>query len=131
MQYRPDHSELVDAIQEFLIKEILPYVKDQDALAYKTLVSWNMLGVVSRELKHGRPLLENDAEILSRLAGESAPSLTTGDRELMANLHVLAKKAAQALRASKALPGGSEWKSVKELLKNNLQISNPRYGTDS
>jgi hypothetical protein len=54
MQYRPQNNDLIDAIQEFLLKEVLPFMKDNDALVYKTLVSWNMLGVVSRAL-HGGP----------------------------------------------------------------------------
>lgn len=130
MQYRPEHTDLIDAIQDFLIKEVLPYVKDQDALAYKTLVSWNMLGVVSRELKNGRALLERDVQLLAGLSGEKTDAPATGDRELWQSAQALAKSAACAIRQKKAMPGSNEWTSIKEILKHNLQISNPRYGTD-
>lgn len=130
MQYRPEHTDLIDAIQEFLIKEVLPFVKEQDALAYKTLVSWNMLGVVSRELKNGRPLLEQDAASLATLAGENVNVQTLGDRALWQRAQALAKTAAQSIRAKKTMPGSTEWNTVRQVLKHNLQISNPRYGTD-
>ena len=53
MQDRPDANTLLEAIQDLIIKEILPAIKDNDGLSYKTLVSWNMLGVIGRELKYG------------------------------------------------------------------------------
>mgnify|MGYP000995769991 FL=1 len=66
MQYRPDAPSLLEAIADFLMKDVLPAVKEHDALAYKTLVSWNMLGVVSRELKSAEPLLNDEiARLLS------------------------------------------------------------------
>jgi hypothetical protein len=129
MQYRPEHTDLIDAIQEFLLKEILPFVKDNDALAYKTLVSWNMLGVVSRELKNGRPLLEQDVRLLADLSGENADTALP-DRALWQAAQRLTKQAAHNIRESKAMPGGKEWQAVKQLLKHNLQISNPRYGVE-
>ena len=130
MQYRPEHTDLIDEIQEFLIKEVLPFVKEQDVLAYKTLVSWNMLGVVSRELKNGRPLLEQDTDSLAALAGENVDVRMLNDRELWQKSQALAKKAAQSIRQKKSMPGSDEWNRVKEVIKHNLQISNPRYGTD-
>lgn len=127
MQYRPEHSDLIDAIQEFLLKEILPFVKDNDALAYKTLVSWNMLGVVSRELKNGRPLLDLDVQLLAQLGGVTA-NTALPDRGLRQSAQDLARRVARKIRQEKILPGGSEWQAVKELLKHNLQVANPRYG---
>lgn len=130
MQYRPEHTDLLEAIQEFLIKEVLPFVKEEDMLAYKTLVSWNMLGVVGRELKGGRPLLEEDARLLASLTGQNADFKGMGDRELLKQTHELARAAAQKIRAQKSQPGSAEWKAVKEVLKHNLQVSNPRYGAE-
>jgi len=130
MQYRPQNNDLIDAIQEFLLKEVLPFVTDNDALAYKTLVSWNMLGVVSRELKNGRLLLEADVALLAELLGEKAGVQATGDRELWQQTQALAKRVAQKIRAEKTMPGSTEWHAVKKLLTDNLQISNPRYGVE-
>ena len=130
MQYRPEHTDLLDAIQEFLIKEVLPAVKDNDAVAYKTLVSWNMLGVVSRELKNGRTLLEQDTAALAQMLGEKVNTHEFADRALSQKAQQLSVAAAKSIRRSKASVGSAEWSTVKEILKHNLQISNPRYGTD-
>ena len=130
MQYRPEHTDLLDAIQEFLIKEVLPVVKDNDAVAYKTLVSWNMLGVVSRELKNGRMLLEQDTAALAQMLGEKINPHEFADRALWQKAQQLAVSAAKAIRKSKASVGSEEWRTVKEVLKHNLQIANPRYGTE-
>ncbi|MBS0617712.1 MAG: hypothetical protein JSR44_05950 [Spirochaetes bacterium] len=130
MQYRPEHTDLLEAIQEFLLKDILPFVKEEDMLAYKTLVSWNMLGVVARELKNARPLLEEDTRALARIVGTEVNPTGLGDRELWQSAQRLSKTAAQKLRASKALPGSAEWAAVKEIVKHNLQIANPRFGAE-
>ena len=121
---------LLDAIQDFLIKEVLPAVKDNDAVAYKTLVSWNMLGVVSRELKNGRTLLEQDTAALAQMLGEKVNTHEFADRALSQKAQQLSVAAAKSIRRSKASVGSAEWSTVKEILKHNLQISNPRYGTD-
>jgi len=130
MQYRPEHTDLIDAIQEFLIKEVLPAVKDNDAVAYKTLVSWNMLGVVSRELKNGRTLLEQDTAALAQMLGEKIDPHELADRALWQKAQELSRGVAKKIRASKAGVNSEEWGAVKEILKHNLQISNPRYGTE-
>lgn len=52
MQYRPDSKELLQAIQDFLMKDLLPKLEGDDLLSYKTLVSWNMLGVIAREIEN-------------------------------------------------------------------------------
>jgi hypothetical protein len=130
MQYRPEHTDLLEAIQEFLLKEMLPFVKDNDALAYKTLVSWNMLGVVARELKNGRTLLEADAALLAELLGEKAEVQVTGDRELWQQTQAREKRVAQKIRAQKTMPGTREWELIKQVLKDNLQVANPRYGVE-
>ena len=59
MQYRPEAADLCDAIAEFLLKEVLPAVQS-DELSYKALVSRNMLGVVSMELRDHEDLLSNE-----------------------------------------------------------------------
>jgi hypothetical protein len=109
---------------------MLPFVKDNDALAYKTLVSWNMLGVVARELKNGRTLLEADAALLAELLGEKAEVQVTGDRELWQQTQARAKRVAQKIRAQKTMPGTREWEFIKQVLKDNLQVANPRYGVE-
>lgn len=70
MQDKPSATELLEAIQDFLMKEVLPEFKDKDLLAYKTLVSWNMLGVISREIRSGEESLDKELSRLSSLLGK-------------------------------------------------------------
>lgn len=67
MQDKPTSTDLIESIQDFLMKEALPQFKDKDLLSYKTLVSWNMLGVVSREIRSGEELLDRELNRLAKL----------------------------------------------------------------
>ncbi|EMO75353.1 hypothetical protein LEP1GSC127_1325 [Leptospira kirschneri str. 200801925] len=67
MQDKPTSTDLIESIQDFLMKEVLPQFKDKDLLSYKTLVSWNMLGVVSREIRSGEELLDRELNRLVKL----------------------------------------------------------------
>ncbi len=76
MQDKPTSTDLIESIQDFLMKEVLPQFKDRDLLSYKTLVSWNMLGVVSREIRSGEELLDRELDRLAKLLNKdfSLPS---------------------------------------------------------
>lgn len=130
MQDRPEASVLLEAIADFLMKEVLPAVKHSDALAYKTLVSWNMLGVVSREIKDAEGLLNNELERLANYLGKelSLPDTAKEKARLAAELNgFLAEK----IRTEKLTPSDSQVLAVvKQGLLEKLQIANPRFGTD-
>ena len=66
MPDRPNASELIEAVFEFLADEVLPIADDQ-RLKFRTLVAMNALGIARREL-------ESDAVSLDRgqLAGLAA-----------------------------------------------------------
>lgn len=130
MQDRPEASALLDAIADFLLKEVLPAVRESDALAYKTLVSWNMLGVVSRELKDAEPLLNAEIERLGRYLQKEVPLAATS-REKMVLAAALNGELAAKIRSEKILPGDREVSGlVRAALTEKLQIANPRFGTD-
>jgi hypothetical protein len=46
---RPDATELIEAVTEFLAGEVLPTVEDR-RLRFRTLVALNALGIAYREL---------------------------------------------------------------------------------
>lgn len=131
MQYSPQSWELLEAIQTFLIKEILPEVKHDDLLAYKTLISWNMLGVVSREIQAGEGLLNKELRGLIHLLNTQniRADLTIKQKIEIANAltHELTNKIQQENIADTK---SDIWQFVKESLKYKLQISNPRYSLD-
>lgn len=157
MQDKPTSIDLLEAIQDFLMKEIMPTVKEKDLLSFKTLISWNMLGVIIREIKQEEPLLEKEFSSLLSLLGEKAEKLiprlnqefeilpsedksgsnkkpnNTNFSEL--NLNEKKEIVSQAneifanqIRDQKILPSNQEvLNHVMETLKDKLAISNPRY----
>ncbi len=136
MQDRPDANTLLEAIQDLIIKEILPAIKDNDGLSYKTLVSWNMLGVIGRELKYGEIFLDQEIERISNFLRENSISFVTTDtkdKNYLAKMELcrsLGEKLTDYIRKKKvANEDANLWALVKESLNEKLRISNPRFGT--
>ena len=73
MPDRPNASELVEAVFEFLADEVLPTADDQ-RLKFRTLVAMNALGIARRELESDTVLLDHGqlADLAARIrAGET------------------------------------------------------------
>jgi|SRR5687768_9866958 hypothetical protein len=76
MPDRPNASELIEAVFEFLAGEVLPVADDQ-RLKFRTLVAMNALGIARRELESSTDSLFLDdgqlADLAARIrAGEPA-----------------------------------------------------------
>ena len=73
MPDRPNASELIEAVFEFLAAEVLPTADDQ-RLKFRTLVAMNALGIARREIESNTVLLEQEqlADLAARIrAGET------------------------------------------------------------
>jgi hypothetical protein len=73
MPDRPNATELIEAVFEFLAGEVLPTADDQ-RLKFRTLVAMNALGIARRELESNSLLLDQGqlADLAARIrAGES------------------------------------------------------------
>ncbi|TGL15291.1 hypothetical protein [Leptospira meyeri] len=143
MQYRPETKELISSIQDFLMKELLPKLEGDDLLSYKTLVSWNMLGVIAREMDSSE--FESDLRRIQNLDLKISDLETKYKSEEFANLtrkekyNLLLgwnKEFANTIRNlskdkinADLKPGGKIWNFAKNQLKENLTISNPRFQT--
>ncbi|TGL08155.1 hypothetical protein [Leptospira bouyouniensis] len=149
MQYRPETKELLSAIQDFMMKELLPKLEDDDLLSYKTLVSWNMLGVIAREFENSEytnswnEILESNlsvSEIEKQYPLDSFRRLTKKEKyqvlfewnrnlaEMIRNQSIHSKlKNQKTVLDTK--PKGKVWNIVKSQLKENLSVSNPRFQT--
>ncbi|PJZ84385.1 hypothetical protein [Leptospira harrisiae] len=143
MQYRPETKELISTIQDFLMKELLPKLEGDELLSYKTLVSWNMLGVIARETESKE--FESDfhqilslnlkiSDLESNFNSEQFSNLTrkekynllfTWNKEFSAMIRRLSKDKTN----SDIKPGGKIWNFAKDRLKESLSISNPRFQT--
>ncbi len=138
MQDRPEAPALLDAIAELLIKEVLPLVQKHgdDALAYKTLVSWNMLGVVSRELRGGEELLNQEIARLKALPEINATADNSGDApssypQKLEQVRAWNQKLADAIRENKIGPENQAlWSHARQSLQEKLSVSNPRFSQD-
>ncbi|AVV78487.1 DUF6285 domain-containing protein [Leptospira santarosai] len=130
MQDKPTSADLLEAIQDFLMKEVLPQFKDKELLSYKTLVSWNMLGVVSREIRSGEEALDKELGRLVELLDKSSvfPS-TLNEKKRLAhdwNMELLDR-----IRKEKLSSENSRyWNHVKETVKEKVEITNPRFASE-
>ena len=73
MPDRPNASELIEAVFEFLAEEVLPTADDQ-RLKFRTLVAMNALGIARREIESDAvsPDREQVADLAARIrAGET------------------------------------------------------------
>lgn len=128
MQDKPNLDELLEAVSEFLMKEIFPLVKDNEELSYKTLVSWNTLQILAREWKLAEELMNED---ISRLANylqkeNSSQQITfLQKKQVWKNLNQEFSKIIREKKISE--PTSKEWKLVKQSLEAKLQISNPKF----
>ena len=136
MQDRPEANVLLEAIQDLLIKEVLPALKDNEAVSYKTLVSWNMLGVIGREIKYGESFIDQEIERVANFLRENSISFVTTDtkdKNYLAKMELcrsLNEKLTDYIRKKKiANEDSALWSLVKESLNKKLKISNPRFGT--
>ncbi|BDA80539.1 hypothetical protein LPTSP3_g34690 [Leptospira kobayashii] len=135
MQYRPEAKELLSTIQDLLIKEILPKIEADELLSYKTLVSWNMLGVIIRESEKEDEQSQEEFQSLLKLSSILKDiNLTTDQfkalprKEKLSRLKDWNSLLAKQLRETKNAEVGSEiWNQIKLGLKNNLSVSNPRF----
>ena len=143
MQDRPEAPDLLDAVAELLIKEILPLVQTHgdDLTAYKTLVSWNMLGVVARELRNGEELLNDELARLKNLPELAAffakSNAQPGDagavsyRAKLARVRECTQALADTIREKKIGPENKAlWEHARQTVLEKLAVSNPRYSTN-
>lgn len=150
MQYRPEIKDLILAIQDFLMKDLLPQLEDNDLLSYKTLVSWNMLGVLSREFQNQNLVAEWDqilnlpnqfsslAETVSVLEFQQKTYIEQSKilfhfyKKLREEIRILAHKAEVSNKqtvVAELSPKSEIWQFCKNSLRENLKIANPRFST--
>lgn len=109
---RPNPDELLEAVGEFLEREILPGLADP-RLRFRALVALNALGIARRELLWGEGLAEEDRRELGTLLGLEAP------------LEELLRTLAAKIREGKAPPGTLFF--LKAHVARKLKVASPKY----
>jgi len=113
-QDRPTAAELVDAVREFLERDVQPAIDGR--LAFHTRVAVNALGMVARELTLGPALEEAERARAAGLLGHDARA-----RELEAEL------------AGRIRDGSLDGRApdveahVRATVREKLEVANPRY----
>ncbi|XDD49608.1 DUF6285 domain-containing protein [Leptospira sp. WS92.C1] len=130
MQDKPTSTDLLEAIQDFLMKEVLPQFKDKDLLSYKTLVSWNMLGVISREIRSGEELLDQELARLAKLLKKDSkfPNTLNEKRNLAGSWNLELRDRIRKEKLS--LEDSEYWNHVKETVREKVEVTNPRFTTE-
>ncbi|MEZ0347272.1 MAG: DUF6285 domain-containing protein [Thermus sp.] len=109
---RPTLDELLEAVGEFLERELLPGLSDP-RLRFQTLVALNALGIARRELALGEALAEEDRKALAALLGMEAP------------LEDLLRTLAERIRKGEAPPGIQAF--LKAHVARKLRVASPKY----
>ena len=120
MHNEPTTQQLFDSLRDYLMKEIMPLCKDNQALSFRNLVAWNMLGVMSRELNNEDKSIKL-AALYEQLLGAKSENLNQSRAEV-----------------SKAIREGNlKWDNPELIsamltdVEERLVVSNPRFTRDS
>ena len=89
MPDRPNASELIEAVFEFLAGEVLPTADDQ-RLKFRTLVAMNALGIARRELESNTVLLDQGqlADLAARIRSGEDVDLSELKEHVAAKLRI-------------------------------------------
>lgn len=138
MQDNPEAGVLLEAVQDFLKGTILPLVRENPDLTYRTLVSWNMLGVVTREIRTGEGLVNSELAALGKLLGSSTSAAASPSSSPSKEPETFQAKMGRVRELNRELVGliqaenlGPEredvWQCVKDIVEAKLVVSNPRF----
>jgi hypothetical protein len=116
LQPRPTAAELLEAVREFLERDVVGVDNPSARVGFHARVAANVLAIVERELTLGPELDAADRERLHDLLGRDGP---------LAELHAELAGAIRAgtLDAHRAQVVGA----VRESVRAKLLVTNPRY----
>ena len=126
MQDRPNHDELLAAVEQFLDDEVVP--KSEGALRFNGRVAANVIRIVRRELKHEEEQLDREWHSLASLLGE-APRPRDRDA-LRAVLTRRNEDLAERIRSGDADEGdfrNEVLKHARQTIRDKLTVTNPRW----
>lgn len=115
-QDRPTAAELVEAVREFLERDVMPI---EGRVGFHGRVARNVLAIVERELEMGPALDAFEREQVLEILGPEAESLETGELE---------RELARRIRDGSLDDRRDEVvETVKSIVGAKLAIANPEY----
>lgn len=128
MQDLPSAQGLVEAVAQFIEREVTPTIGDH-RLRFRSLIATNVLTIVTRELANGDGPLQAEWQRLNALDGA-----TTGEPASTGALREALQRRSQALcqriRAGEADDGPlaeAVFAHAQSTVIEKLQIANPRF----
>lgn len=129
MQDRPDARELVEAIADFIEREIIPKL-DDPRLRFRALIAANVLAIVHRELAAGDAPLRAEWKQLAVLLNQRGLEAPRGDEELKRDIRAMTQELAAQIRAGQVDEESryrAAFEFVEAMVIEKLKIANPRH----
>lgn len=129
MPDRPSTQELVEAVADFLSREVLPGLSDQ-RLRFRGLIAANVLTIVARELAAGEEPTRAEWQRLAELTDNRRGEPPARPEELRAATARMASELAERIRAGAADEGptyAATYDAVYAHVVDKLRISNPKF----
>jgi hypothetical protein len=128
MNDRPTAGELVEAVQVFLEKELLPGLTDA-RLRFQTLVAANVLSIARRELSADEAMLREEWRLLAPVLAESGGEPAKME-DLRQSVWAMNERMCAMIREG-TFDGPERWRELagvlRRLVVGKLEVANPRF----
>jgi len=119
---QPNVSQLCEALQEFLGREVTPAVAD-DGLKYKLKIAMNVLGIIARESELGEGFRRLERSALSEYLGDDSESADLESTDVN-------KRLLDHIRSGDIASRGDDLLATLERITvAKMAIDNPRYAS--
>ncbi len=127
MEDRPTAIELIQAVREFLERELVPGVADR-GLRYQALIALSVLGIVEREVPEREGRLRAELDALADLLGRARAEPPAEAGRLPALVLEANRELCRRIRAGAA--DDAPWRErvlahVRNVVEEKLRISDP------
>ena len=134
MQNRPDHPTLLDAVAQFLLRDVSPKLEADKALQFRVLIAANLASVVANEQRTEATRFAAELARLAALLPDEAAALPLDSTDRQPRLDALEKlnrALAAKLRAHSLSPEqlAHTLEALFAIAKDTLEVTNPRFET--
>ena len=131
MYDRPNLEEMIDAVRMHLETEVIPAVRSDRKLYFRTLVATNLLRIAGRELEHSLGDLTREWQMLNAVEGKDMP-LPESEKALHEGLIARHIELSEHIRDGYYDEHGegsrySLFEYLKGLSIAQLKVANPRF----
>lgn len=131
MYDRPTLEEMIDAVRMHLETEVIPAVRDNPKLYFRTLVATNLLKIAGREFTQSDEMKRREWLMLNAVEGKDMP-LPESDQALHEGLVARNIELCEAIRDGHYDENGEGarytlFEHLKGISVAQLQVANPKY----